>query len=101
MQIEVETLALAVEVHPEADNKVDELEQDQRDNRVIRDGAADAVELDEHLLRVAVDQTALTVAADRRHREDAGQEGSDRAADAMHAKGIKAVVVTEGVLEAG
>src|ERR1700733_9026712 len=101
MQIEIEAFPLAVDIDPEADDQVDELEQNQRDDRVVADGAPDAVELDQHLMRIAVDQTALAGAADRRNREHAGEEGSDRPTDAMDAERIEAVVVPESVLETG
>src|SRR5580692_2898240 len=99
MQVEIEALALAVDIDPETENRIDKFEQEQRDDGVVDHGAGDAVELDDDLLRIAVDKTALAVAADRGHRENAGEDGADRAADAMHAKRIETVIIAEGMLE--
>src|ERR1700747_2366820 len=101
MKREVETFAFNFGVDPKADRKIDHFEQDQRDDDVIDDRHSDPVELHEHLMRIAVDQAALAFAANPCNSEHPGEDCPDHAADAMHAKGVEAVVVSECVLEAG
>src|ERR1700749_2270950 len=59
MQVEVEAFAFAIRVDPPTDDQIDDLQQDERDDRVVDDGAADTVELDDDLMRVAVDEAAM------------------------------------------
>src|SRR5579883_2339236 len=101
MEREVHAVALRLGIDAQADRDIDELQDDVARDRAIAGGNGDAIGLGQHLPRMAVDEAALALAADRRHREDAGQQRADDAADAVHAEGIEAVVVTEGMLEAG
>ena len=98
MKRQVETLALNFGVDPQSERKIDQFEQDQRDDDIIDDRDRDAIELHEHLMRITVDQAALAFAADPCDSEHTGQDCADHAADAMHAEGVEAVVVSERVL---
>src|SRR5689334_7730703 len=95
---QVETLAFNFGVDPKPDRKIDQFEQDQRDDDIIDDRDRDPVELHEHLMRIAVDQPALAFAADPSDSQHAGQDCTDHAADTMHAEGVETVVVSERVL---
>src|SRR5881398_1568729 len=63
---EIEHFPLSVGVDAQPNHEIDQLQQDQRGDRVVNDGASDTVELHEHLVRIAVDQAAMSFAADRR-----------------------------------
>src|SRR5271163_3519121 len=95
---QVEALALNFGVDPKPDRKIDQFEQDQRDDDIIDDRDRDPVELHEHLMRIAVDQPALAFAADPCNRQHTGQDCTDHAADAMHDEGVETVVISEHVL---
>src|ERR1051326_197001 len=97
---EIEPFPLGVGVDAQPDDEINELQQDQRGDRVIDDGASDAVELNQDLVRIAVDQAAMAFAADRRDGQNASQDRAGRPADAMHAERIQAVIVAERVLQA-
>jgi len=56
---EVESLALDFGVNTEPYREIHQLEQDQRGNRVVEGDDRDAVELRDHLMRIAVDQPTL------------------------------------------
>jgi hypothetical protein len=58
-------------------DEIDQLQQDQRHDRVIDDDDGDGVELYNHLVRIAVDQAALAFTADPGYRQYAGQDGAD------------------------
>ena len=98
VQGEIETVALDFVGDPQADRHVDDLQDDQRDDRVIDDDRADADQLIDDLARVAFDQAG--VAAVLVDREHAGQDRADDAADAVDAEAVERVVIAERVLEA-
>ena len=98
VQRQVEALAFNFGIDPKPDREIDQFEQDQRDDDIINDRHCDPVELHEHLMRIAVDQTALAFAADPCNGQHTGQHRTDDAADAMHAEGVEAVVISERVL---
>src|ERR1043166_9724583 len=56
MEGEVEAFLLDVAGHAQADDDVDDLEDDQRHDHVVADHDGDAVDLVEHLARVAFEQ---------------------------------------------
>ena len=96
---DVETFALYVRGDPQAERDVDDLEDDQRNDGVIDDHDAEALELVDHLHAVAFEQAGgAAVFADREH---AGEDRAGGAADAVHAEAVERVVVAEGVLERG
>ena len=66
-------------------------DHDQRDR--------DAVELQQQLVRIALDQAGGP--ADRGGGEHAGQQGAGHAADAVDAEHVERIVVIEAMLEAG
>src|SRR5450759_1506111 len=56
MQREIETFAFHFGGHAQADNRVEDLEDDQRDDGVVHDNDDDAFDLVDHLRGVAFDQ---------------------------------------------
>src|SRR5215469_17558655 len=101
MHRQVEPLAFDFGVDTQTNRQVDQFEQDQRGDRVIDGDDRDAIELRNHLMRIAVDQAALTFAAHPGYGQHAGQEGADGTADAMHAEDVKTVVIAKCALEPG
>src|ERR1700719_4511180 len=99
MKRQVETLAFDFGVDPKPYRKIDQFEQDKRDDDIIDHSHRYPIELHEDLMRIAVDQAALAFAADPCNSQHTGQDRTDHAADPMHAKGVETVVVSEGVLE--
>ncbi len=61
------------EFDPQPDRQINQFEQDQRGDRVIDRDDDNSVELHQDLVRIAVDQAALAVAADPGYRQYAGQ----------------------------
>src|SRR5450830_714425 len=99
MQREIETFAFHFGGHAQADNRVEDLEDDQRDDGVVHDNDDDAFDLVDHLRGVAFDQAGgAAVLLDGEH---AGEKRADDAADAVHTERIKRVVNAEHALEAG
>ena len=99
MQREIETFALDVLAHPQADNHVDDFQDDQGHDHVVDEHGGDADELGEHLAGITLDQPGG--AAVGRHREHAGEDGASRAADRMDAERVERIVIAEEVLEPG
>src|SRR6185437_4577937 len=94
----VETFAFDVIRDPQADDRINDLEQDQRHDGVVNEHNHDAFELVENLARIAFDQAGgSAVFADREH---AGKQRADNAADRVDAEAIQRVVNTEHALEA-
>src|SRR5262249_2107360 len=99
MQSEVEALALDLLGDPQADEDVDDLEEDQRHDRVVDEHRADADRLIVELGHVALEHAGgAAVLLDGEH---AGEERADDAADGMDAECIERVIVAEHALEAG
>src|SRR5258708_24134610 len=99
MEGEIEAFVFYSVRHPQADEDVDRLEDDERGDGVINDDRSDAVALVDQLLEVAVERAGG--AAVLLHREHAGEEGTDNAADRVDAEAVERVVIAEHVLEAG
>src|SRR5580704_5413126 len=99
VQRDVETLALDVDGDAQANDEVDDLEDDQRDDGVISDDDGDALDLVEHLGGIALDEAGgSAVLLDREH---AGEDRARGAADAVDAEAVERVVIAEHVLETG
>src|SRR5580704_19016168 len=99
MEGEIEAFAFHFVRYPQADENVDRLEDDERSDGVINDDRSDAVALVDELLEVAVERAGG--AAVLLHREHAGEESTDNAADRVDAEAVEGVVIAEHVLEAG
>src|SRR3974390_2070511 len=98
MQGEVQTFALHFAGDAQSDDRIDDLQQDQRDYGVVHDHDGYALDLVDHLARVAFDQAGgATILGDREH---AGQQCADHATYALDAKAVERVVRTEDPLEA-
>ena len=92
MQREIESFALHFVGDAQADDGVDDLEQDQRDNGVVYDYDKNALDLVHHLRRVAFDQAGgAAVLLDGEH---AGEQCTDNAANAVDAEAVERIVST-------
>src|SRR5664280_3314413 len=90
MQREIETVAFHLFGDPQADDHVDDLEKDQRDDGIVDEHDADALELVEHLAGVALDQAgSAAIFVDGKH---AGEQRAGDAADRMDAEAVKRIV---------
>src|ERR1035441_4958014 len=99
MQREIETFAFHLGGDTQADDRVDDLQEDQRDNGVVHYHDDDAFDLVHHLRGVAFDQARGTaVFVDRKH---AGEQCADDAADTVYTEAVERVVSAEHALEAG
>src|SRR5262245_65795238 len=91
VQREIETLALHLIADAQSDEDVDDLEDDQRHDGVVDEDDDDALDLVDHLHRVAFDQAGgAAVLLDREH---AGEQRADDAADGVHADGVERDIV--------
>src|SRR3984957_2163678 len=99
VQGQVETVALHLFGNAQADRDVDDLQDDEGNDRVVDDDRGHPLELVDELPDVALQQAG--VAAELVDRKHARQQRADDAADRMHAEAIKRIVVAEGVLEGG
>src|SRR3954454_22458317 len=106
---DVEAFTLALDIGAEANDHIDDLVEDRRTDTRPHQRGADAPDLGDHLRREVVignlrrDRGVVDDArtTQRRIDEDAGAEGADNAADAVHAEYIEGVVVAERVLHDG
>src|SRR5262244_2155303 len=99
VQREIETLALHLIADAQSDEDVDDLEDDQRHDGVVDEDDDDALDLVDHLHRVAFDQAGgAAVLLDREH---AGEQRADGAADGVHAEGVERIIVAQHALQAG
>src|SRR5215510_5619857 len=99
VQREIETLALHLIADAQADEDVDDLENDQRDDGVVDEDDDDAIDLVEELARISLEQAGgAAILFDREH---AGEQRADGAADGVHAEGVERVIVAQHVLQAG
>src|SRR5271165_217974 len=99
VQREIEAVALDLLRDAQANRDIDDLEDDERDDRVVDNDDGDAQELVHELLDVALQKARMS--AELVDREHAGQDGADRAANRMHAEGVERVVIAEGRLKRG
>ncbi|MCY1287001.1 hypothetical protein D9M70_359840 [compost metagenome] len=98
MLSQVEADGLFLFVDPQAHDHVQHLEDHEGDDTGVDHCHHHALELDEELGADVFDRTEATQG---RSGEDAGQQGADDTADAMHAEGIQGVVVAQLALQAG
>src|SRR5271168_1463263 len=99
VQRNVETLAFDVCGDAQTDGNVDDLEDDERDDDVINDDDGNALDLVEHLARIAFEQAGgPAILFDREH---AGEDRTRGTADAVDAEAVERIVIAEHVLEAG
>src|SRR5262249_25251649 len=98
VQCEVEALALDFVGDAQTDYGVDDLEQDQGDDRVVDEHDHNALDLVDHLCGIAFDQAGR--AAVFGDREDAGQQCADGSADAVDAEAVERIVSAQHALQA-
>src|SRR6201998_2108655 len=99
VQREVETFALRVLPHAEADKHLDHEEDDQAGDGIIDDDDGNPDALIEELTHVAIQNTRCsTVLLDCEHP---GQQRPDDAANRMHAEAVERIVIAERTLQAG
>src|ERR1700733_11619996 len=96
---EIEAVALHLVGDAQPDRDVDNLQDDEGDDRVVDDDRGHTFELVDELPDIAFQQAR--VAAELVDCEDAGQQRADDSADRMDAKGVERAVVAEGVLKSG
>src|SRR3990172_5984708 len=88
VQANVQTITLDLFGDPETDNGIDELEQDEGDDRAIGDRGDHAIDLGYHLTALTIDQAdRIGRAGHRRGGKHAGPNRADEAAAAMHTEG--------------
>ena len=103
MEREIEALHFGLLVDAQTDGEIDHLEQDKRSHGGQNPGNKNAHGLIQHLVAVAVDQAggsgvALRVledGIDEAAGKNAGKDGSQGSAGAVHAEGIEGIVVAE------
>src|SRR5258708_17027453 len=103
MQHDIEALALLVRRDAQAvGQQADDLEDDEGDDGAVGDRDRHAIKLRADLPDIAVDPAHRRFGPGHDlRRERAGQNGAQRAADAMDAERIERIVVTQRVLERG
>src|SRR5882672_11148572 len=99
VQCEVETVALRVLCHAQADKHLDHAEDDQAGDGIIDEDDGDPDALIEELTDISLQNARRSaVLLDREHP---GQQCSDDAANRVHAEAIQRIVIAEHVLQAG
>src|SRR6266404_2648837 len=98
MKVDVEPFDLDIALHAQAYERIDDLENNPGSDGAVHEGTGHIIELDQHLLAVAVDQPAFARGVDRVGGKSARQHGARRATDAVHAPCIKCVVIAEDLL---
>src|SRR6185437_3605390 len=98
VEVDVETFDFDLLGDTQADHQVDHFQDDEGDDGAVHEGAEHIVELDQHLVAVAVDQPAFAERVDRAVGEHTGEDGAQRAAHAVNAPGIEGVVIAEQLL---
>ena len=93
----VEAFQLLLQRDAQRHEDADQLEQHIGDAAAPHEGDGHAIELDQELLRTALQETGG--AADRRRGEDAYQQRADHAADAVDPEHVERVVVIEAMLQ--
>src|SRR3954451_4881962 len=89
----IEAFQLLLQRNPQRYEGADQLEQYVGDASRPDQRNRDSVELDQHLLRVALDQARG--AADGADREHAGEQSAGHAADAVDAEHVERIVIIE------
>src|SRR6266567_7297830 len=99
VQCEVETVALRVLCHAQADKHLDHAEDDQAGDGIINKDDADPDALIEELTDVSLQNARRSaVLLDRKYP---GQQCADDATNRMHAEAIQRIVIAEQALQAG
>src|SRR5258707_7445703 len=99
VQCEVETVALGVLCHAQADKHLDHAEDDQAGDGIIDEDDRDPDALIEELTDISLQNARRSaVLLDREHP---GQQCADDAANRMHAEAIQRIVIAEHALQAG
>src|ERR1700730_11069070 len=97
VQINIETVALHLGGDAQADEEIDELEDDQRDDGIIDDDDDDAFDLVDQLPRIPLDQAlGSAVLLNGKH---AGQDRTGGAADRVHSEAVERIVVSKRRLD--
>src|SRR6516165_387725 len=99
MYCEIEPLALHLVRYAQPNEDVDDLEDDQRHDRVVDEDNDHACELVENLHGVALDQAgSAAIGLNRKHT---GKQRAGNAAEAMHTESIERIIVSQHALETG
>src|SRR5882762_435028 len=99
VQCEVETVALGVLCHAQADKHLEHAEDDQAGDGIIDEDDGDPDALIEELTDISLQYARRSaVLLDRKYP---GQQRPDDTANRMHAEAIQRVVIAEHVLQAG
>src|SRR5262249_43897006 len=99
VQREIETFALHLFRHAQADEDIDYLQDDERDDGAVDDDDGDAQDLIGDLAGIVLEEAGgAAILLDGKH---AGQDRADHAPDRMHAEAVERVVVAEHALETG
>src|ERR1700738_3298556 len=99
MQREIETVALGVLRHAQADKHLDHGEDDQAGDGIINEDSGDPDALIKELADVSFQNArGFAVLLDTDHP---GQKRPDDAANRMHAEAIQRIVIAEHALQAG
>src|SRR5437879_4347116 len=96
---DIEAFQLLLHRHPQRREYAHQLEQHKGDAAAPHQRGGDPVELDQDLLRIALDQACG--AADRVHRKNAGEQCAGQSANAVDAEHVERVVIFEALLEPG
>src|SRR4029434_5997509 len=99
MQREVEAFALHFIGDAQADHSIDDLEQDQGNDRAVDQYDHNALDLIDYLRGIAFDQAGR--AAVLGDREDAGQQRPDDSAHAVDAEAVKRIVSAQHAFQTG
>src|SRR3546814_6776806 len=95
---DVQTFALGITGHAQAEHGVDDGEGDRRPDGGPNNGNQHGPNLNHELS--SDDEILRSETAQRGRRDDAGADGADDAADAMNPEHVKRIVQLEPVLEA-
>src|SRR3569833_1763544 len=100
MQVDVEAFDFNFGRDAQADHQIHQLQDDEGDDGAVDEHGADVLELGNHLVDVAVRQPAALGVdrVDRTLGEHAGHDGAERATNTVHAPGVQAVVIADGLL---
>src|SRR6266404_2273840 len=99
VQREIETVALRILRHAEADNHLDREEDDQTGDGIINEDDGDPDALIEELTSISFQNTRRSAVL--LDCEYPGQQRPDDAANRMHAETIQRIVIAEHALQAG
>ena len=98
MEVDVETFDFDFRGNTQAHDHVDHLQNDEGNDSAVEEHSGNIDRLIEHLRAIAVSQPAFAGRVDGVLGEGAGEKGAERAAHTMHAPGVQAVVIANGLL---